>query len=96
MVVVLRAEDGEEKSAPWQIARVVLVVCRLPGDVVGVAEVSSGVAVPRARLSTARRGDDSHSDEGAHEGKIKQNPEPAKLTRTGAAVLLKAGKQRGD
>jgi len=68
------ADNSEDESAPWQIARVVSVIRRLTGDIVGVAEVSSGVAMFWARFPTVWRRNDSDSNEGAYEGEIEQNP----------------------
>ena len=83
MINNLRADDGQNECAPWEVAGAVLGIHRVSlGNRIGVLAVRSrgavGVAVLRAYGATRRAGEYRDSDEGADECKVKQDPEPSK------------------
>lgn len=88
-----RADNGQNKGSPRQVAGVILVG-RVSSDVVRISRVAILVAVPRPCLSTIGPRKDRNRNESPNKGEIQQHPKPAKPLWSTA--LGKELEQRGQ
>lgn len=97
----LRADNSQNKRAPWKIARVIVGIVRIGRRTWHVARTTieqtrRAVAMSRASKTTVRPRENNNSDKRADKQNIEQHPDPAQCAPARIRALLDAAQKGGD